>query len=514
MKHVCTIITVAAAACALLCGCGGQKGLKARKSYDIGEYDRAEKFLKSAAAGEKNKYLKSEYQFFLGECYRIKNQPKKAAGAYGRAIRYKYPDNIALLRMADCYRAAADYPKAVEAYEQYLKIVGSSPIAENGLASCRLAAREADADAATYIISKEKAFSSKYSDYAPCFASDDNYEIVYFTSMRTDKKARRRNRVTGQGNSAILTSKIDGKGEWTEPEKLGEPFSSTFDDGTPSLTADGKTMFFTRCPYDPTKANTAEVYESTRSGGRWSDPVRVVPGGDSTMMVAHPAIAPDGRTLYFVSDADGGIGGKDIYRTTRTESGWSPAENMGAIINTQGDEMFPFVRADGTLYFCSNGQVGYGGLDIFRVERADDGSAPRVINLGQPINSTGDDFGICFKGNADEGLFSSSRAGTKGIDDIYSFVLQPVEVTLEGAVTLADGKPAKGAFVRIVSKSGINERISPAADGSFALTLERDTEYILMVGAPGCFNSKVTFSTFDIRTSKTLTEKITLRKVE
>lgn len=495
----------------LLAGCSSGRGLKAKKSFEIGEYDRAERGLKSAYAKEKNKSLKAEYSFYLAECYRIKGQARKAAGAYNRAVRYKYQDNIAILNMADCYRSYGEYQKAIDAYNLYLTKKAGDLRALNGLESCMYAQKEQEAESALYEVVKSKEFSSKYSDYSPCYAGD-NSEIVYFSTMRTAKKARKRNKVTGQGNSTIHMSKIDGKGNWTYPEPLEEPFASTFDDGTPCMTSDGKTMYFTRCPYDPTKANTAEVYEVKRSGGRWSDPMRVIPGNDSTMMVAHPAISPDGNTLYFVSDCDGGIGGKDIYKTHKTETGWSKAENLGAIINTKADEMFPYIRMDGTLYFSSNGHIGFGGLDIYKVEISESGT-PRVINMGQPINSIGDDFGICFKGKTEEGLFTSSRASAKGIDDIYTFVLPPVVLSLDGSITDINDKPIKGSYVRIIGSDGTNERISPNGDGTFTFVLQPETDYVLMGGAKGFLNQKHNFSTLDVKRSKSYEEHIRLESV-
>lgn len=161
------------------------------------------------------------------------------------------------------------------------------------------------------------------------------------------------------------------------------------------------------------------------------------------MMVAHPTLSPDGQTLFFVSDREeGGIGGLDIWKSLRNVDGsWGPAQNLGAIVNSKGDEMFPYVRQDGTLYFSSNGHRGFGGLDIFKATEREDGRYD-VVNMGLPINSTGDDFGIAFMGNAEEGLFSSNRGNAKGYDDIYSFYLPPVILTIESRV----GQSGKKAF--------------------------------------------------------------------
>ena len=184
---------------------------------------------------------------------------------------------------------------------------------------------------------------------------------------------------------------------------------------------------------------------------------------------AHPALSNDGKTLYFVSDMPGGIGGLDIWKVEGSGDGtWGQPINMGNVINTPGDEMFPYVRADGTLYFSSDAQVGYGGLDIYKVGKDKNGKI-RVINLGKPINSEADDFGIVFKGKAEEGLFSSSRGSSKGIDNIWSFILPKLEFSMKGEVSNQnDGSKVSDAYMRLIGTDGTNAKISIREDGTFA----------------------------------------------
>lgn len=500
--------------------CSGGKGAAGRKSFDIGEYDRALYQLLKAYNGEKNRYAKGEYSYYCGECYRIKGLYKKAANAYNRAVRYKYDRSDAYLKIGDCLRAVGDFEGAREAYLLYKNRNSTSILANNGLQSCDLAEpvwsyiteydyREKPDSG--YVMSLARQFNSKYSDYSPAYVGDD-YDIIYFTTMRLAKKHKRTNRVTGQGNSNIYISRLDGRDEWTEPEPLEEPFSSQIDDGTPSLTPDGKVMYFTRCPYNSEKENNAECYEIKRSGGRWGEPVRVIPGGDSTMMVAHPAISPDGNTLYFVSDAAGGIGGKDIYKTEKDAQGaWGKAENLGAIINTQGDEMFPYVRPNGTLYFSSNGHPNYGGLDIFKAEKSETGQYV-VKNMGVPINSQGDDFGIIFEGNREKGFLSSNRASSKGIDNLYEFNLPEVILALEGNIKGNDGKQLQKSFIKIIGTDGTNNKIRPSEDGVFGQQLECDVDYIILCGAKGYLNKKMNLSTKGKNRSETFKLEVVLEK--
>ncbi|MCQ2214734.1 MAG: tetratricopeptide repeat protein [Bacteroidales bacterium] len=520
-----TILAIVTFVTVAFVGCKSRSPQAGLAAYSIGEYDRAEKILYKHAKSADNKYDRAQYNFYLGDCYRLKGLYNKAVGAYKQAVKFGYKDAIVQLYLGDCYRQTGRFDEAAESYELYLRQRKTDNRAQYGLQSCALAKENSSklmpdnkSGAAVdtgYQLVLMKPFNSKFSDFSPAYVGDD-YEVVYFTSMRTAKRRRKVNRITGQGNSTIYVSKYDGGDEWTVPEALPEPWGSKIDDGTPNFSSDGKTMYFTRCPYnkanfanDPKESNkvenVAEAYEVTRSGGRWGEPVRIIPGGDSTMMVAHPAISPDGSTLYFVSDAPGGIGGKDIWLTRKTKEGWSKAENAGAMVNTKGDEMFPYVRDNGDLYFSSNGHIGYGGLDIFVAKPTATGRLD-VKNLGLPFNSMGDDFGIVFQGNKEKGLLSSNRGNSKGIDHIYAFELPDVLLTMSGQLTDEKGNLVNKAFVRIVGSDGTNVKLHPNDDGKYGLTLERETDYIILCGAPGYENQKVELTT----RGKNRTEKLLL----
>ena len=484
--------------------CGSRKQSAALKSFEIGEYHRAEGRLKVVYNSEKNKFAKGQHSFYLGECYRLVNMPKKAASAYNKAVRYKYSDPLTLLYLAESYRKTGEYAKALETYQLYLEKKSFDVLANNGILSCKMAMEAPIVQ--PWQVEKVKAFNSKYSDFSPAFGGA-SYDQVYFTSMRSDKKKRKLNRITGQGNSSIYTTKLDAKGVWTKPEKMEEPITSTFDDGTPNMSFDGKTMFFTRCPYVNTQPNTAQVFEVQRSGGRWGEPVQIIPGGDS-VMVAHPAISPDGNTLYFVSDRPGGLGGKDLYKSEKLDGAWSSAVNLGSGINTPGDEMYPYVRSDGTLYFSSDGHIGFGGLDIFKVE-IDPKGAEKVVNLGAPLNSESDDFGIVFQGKKEAGFFSSSRGSAKGYDDIFAFAMPEVVYDLYGILQFPSKKSASNVNLRLVGTDGTNQKLTVGEDGSFGSRLEKNTDYVLMASAPGFYNTKENFSTRSLSGSQTI--KVTLK---
>ncbi|MCF0190116.1 MAG: PD40 domain-containing protein [Marinilabiliaceae bacterium] len=527
--YILTIVTIV-----IFCSssCKSRSAVAGIEAYNIGEYSRAEKILLRHAKTEENKYKKAEYNFYLGECYRHMGLYTRASNAYKQAVKNNYDNPIALLYMGDCQRQIGRLDDAAEAYELYLRRIANDRQAKNGQLSCELEKKSLDIlmpknqnnkamQDTGYQLKPVKSFNSKFSDYSPAYVGDD-YEVVYFTSMRTAKRRRKMNRITGQGNSTIYVSKLNGGEEWTEPEPLPEPWSSKIDDGTPNLSSDGKTMFFTRCPYDDNAqsatttgeiltGNTAQAFEVSRSGGRWGEPKRIIPGGDSTIMVAHPAISPDGTTLYFVSDMKGSVGGKDIWFSHRDGDGWGKPENAGGIINTAGDEMFPYVRDNGVLYFSSNGHVGYGGLDIFVATPTETGLV-EVRNMGLPINSMGDDFGIVFQGNKEKGLLSSNRGNNKGIDNIYSFNLPDVVLTLEGSISDASKRIPDKAFIRIIGSDGTNSKLKPNEDGLFGLNLEKETDYIMLCGAKGYENQRFEFSTRGKSKTEKIPVKVTLKK--
>ena len=244
----------------------------------------------------------------------------------------------------------------------------------------------------------------------------------------------------------------------------------------------------------------------------WGAPQPLKVLADSSVSVAHPALAPDGETFYFVSDAKNGLGGKDIWRGKLESGAVKYIENLGPQINTSGDEMFPTVRADGVLYFSSNGRPGLGGLDIFKATPKKDGSWT-VENAGVPLNSQGDDFGISFAGKSESGFFSSNRDDRKGLDAIWSFDLPDLVYALEGKVVDDKGNPVSDAIVKMVGNDGTNARIATKKDGTFRLKLNKDVNYELLATGRGYLNQEKKLSTQGVTDSKTFRQDFTLSTI-
>ena len=253
-------------------------------------------------------------------------------------------------------------------------------------------------------------------------------------------------------------------------------------------------MYYTYCAQDPEGPRTSEIYISTRSSAKWGKGTRATIVKDSVTALGHPSVSPDGKYLYYVSDAVGGFGGKDIFRSRLVGNDFGPMENLGPEINTPGDEMFPYVRDSVTLYFASNGHPGMGGLDLFKATQDSTGKW-HVENLKAPINSMADDFGITFEGNKEKGFFSSNRNDARGYDHLYSFELPTITIFIEGIVFDVDENPIEDATVRIVGKDGLNVKVPAKKDGTYRVELERDIRYVMMASARGYLNQNFELKT-------------------
>ncbi|HKJ79534.1 MAG TPA: OmpA family protein, partial [Prolixibacteraceae bacterium] len=289
--------------------------------------------------------------------------------------------------------------------------------------------------------------------------------------------------------------------KWEEPQLIDEYqiINTAEEEGAPTLTANGEQMIFTRCRYDKAQDLGAELYSSSQSRGAWSEPIKVQVVGDS-IVAAHPALNEDGSVLYFVSDMPGGYGGKDIYRANKDGGTFNEPENLGPTINTPGDEMFPYVRDNGEFYFSSNYHIGMGGFDIFVANEDEEGNWT-YQNMGSPINSPSDDFGIAFVKEENKGMFSSNRKGSRG-DDLYSFMVPPKVFRLEGEIYNKEtGEKLDGATVRIIGTDGTNLRMR-AREGEFKMKLQPETDYIFAAFKDGFLRDKAAASTMDLEDSK------------
>ncbi len=480
------------------------KKLKKIKSiYDAGEYYKAAEKYKKLYSKTKTKSAKAELAFYLGECYRKINKPRKSEVWYKRAVRYRYQNPMAVYYLADAMKMNKKYADAKVNYEKFKELVPDDKRADNGIKSCELSLEWLD-NPERYIVENMKSINSKYSDYRPMFFRDNS--VMYFTSTRESSTGDKFNNNSGQYFSDIFVTMKDRKGVWSEPVPATGAINTIYDEGAPSINLDGSDMYYTSCKVIKNEAVGCKIYYSNYSGYDWSEPeiLTIVP--DSSVSVGQPAISPDELTLYFVSDWTGGEGGKDIWKVTRASRGqaWGKPQNLGKLINTAGDEMFPYVSQDGTFYFASNGHIGLGGLDIFKVVKNNRGQL-EVVNLRAPINSPADDFGIVIDGKKDRGYFSSTRAGGKGNDDIYSFKLPPLVYTLKGTVRNEDtDELITYATVNLEGSDGTALVMKSRSDGTFKFKLKPETDYLLTSSKDGFLRGKASETTKGLNKSTEL----------
>lgn len=249
-------------------------------------------------------------------------------------------------------------------------------------------------------------------------------------------------------------------------------------------------------------------------GNRFGNPV-LIPIAPDSVIVTHPSLSADGKTLYFASNLSGGIGGLDIWKVTRdSDKGeWGKPVNLGAEINTPNNEAFPFIHPDGTLYFASTGRPGMGGYDIFIARQK--GSSYAVENMGYPINSSSDDFGITFLTGKETGYFTSRRPGGKGEDDVYMFHLPPIAINISGTVIDSKHKkPVEGSIIKLLGNDGTTVNTQTGADGTFKFMMKPNTDYIVIATKKGYLNGKYKANTFDIKGSKEFTTSIEMTSYE
>lgn len=466
----------------------------AEEKHRIGEYYDAaaiyRRVYQKTAADKRD--LRGYIAFRMAECNRLANNTGRATSAYMNAIRYNYPDSIMYLRLGQMYHKSGRYAEAARYYNEYLKSVPGNRVALSGIEGAELA-QEWKANPTRYIVRRAEKFSSRRSEFSPMLAGDA-YNQLYFASSRTNDKEAEPNGITGLVDNNIFVVKQDENGQWLAPEELEDPVNTEFDEGAPSFSPDGNTMYYGYCANDPERSRTAEIYVSTRSSAQWGAGTRADIVKDSLTALGHPAASPDGRYLYYTSDAIGGYGGKDIFRSRIVGNGFGPMENLGDAINTPGDEVFPFVRDSVTLYFASNGHPGMGGLDLFKAT-LDSAGHWNVENMKAPVNSMADDFGITFAGAREQGFFSSNRNDARGWDHIYSFEYPVYTVSIEGFVMDLEEYPIEEATVRIVGRDGLNVRAPVKRDGSFSIELERDISYVIMASARGYLNQNFELKT-------------------
>ena len=462
-----------------------RKMKKADFAFSLEEYSKAAELYKKAYKKTKNRAVKAEIIFKQAECYRMSGNIKRAESYYKRAIKAKYPNIIVYLRYADVLRMQGDYEDAVNQYTKYIQLNPVDVRGEMGLKSCNFALKWKDVPT-RYKVELMPVVNSRFSDYSPAFGNGE-YSELYFTSSRegglTDKTDAR----TGEPFSDVWFSKINKKGAWSRPIAMEEPINTEGNEGSVFVNKRGTAMYLTQCKVEKKKDLGCGIYVSKRKGKLWGAAQLVQIKVDSNTTVGHPSLSADETIMIFSSDLSGGYGGKDLWMSVKEKRNrWSDPINLGPLVNTPRDEMFPFLAADGVIYFASNGHVGMGGFDIYKTSQDDNGAYILPVNLKAPVNSSGDDFSFIVEDSGERGYFTSNRSGGKGGDDIYQFELPPLELSVQGIVTDSKtGAIMTGIKVQLIGSDGVSNEVETDNTGQYQFKLEPLTSYEIIVNVEG-----------------------------
>lgn len=442
------------------------------------QYGNAIELYKKASEKEKKKEKKAYIIFQIAECYRKIGEVKQAEAWYTKAIKANWNDPKAKLYLADAKKAQEKYNEALIEYNNYKKEVPSDPRGEDGVKSCELAQKWKD-NPTRYKVENMAQINSKDPDFCPTYA-DKKYNKLYFTSMRPGVTGSEIDGSSNELYSDIFETNMDKNGKWSTPVSIGAPVNTKDNEGLTTVSKKGDLMVFTRSEVKKNKITYNQLWYCNKKGTAWGDPIKVEFCND-TLKYGSPALTPDGNSIVFASNMPGGQGDNDLWISTfdKKNKKWSDPVNLGTSINTSGKEQFPFVHDDGTLYFSSNGHLGMGGLDIFRAEKKGENQWGNVVNMKYPINSAGDDFGIIFEGKKERGYLSSNREGTKGADDIWSFVLPPLLFTIEGVITDCKFKEViPGVTVKLVGSDGSSAETKTDAAGYYKFAENGSNRYV------------------------------------
>ncbi len=476
----------------------------ARKIY----LEVAEKGYKSADLFQKiadSYYFNAKY----GEAEMWYN---KLVSNYAEEIKPEY-----YFRFAQTLRALKNYDRADEMMAKFNDVNGDDLRAElfteepNYLSNI-------DYKKSKYIIEDIRSINSRYSDFAP---TEYEGKLIFASSRDTGGATKKIHKWNNEPFLDLYESKVGAtSGSYTMPKSFSRELNSKFHESTTAFTKDGNTVYFTRNNFNKGNyrkskngTNKLKIYKSKKENGKWSTPVEM-PFNSDEYSTAHPTLNADETKLYFASDMPGTVGLSDIWVATidATDSVGTPV-NLGRPINTEGRETFPFMSAKGILYFGSDGHPGLGGLDVFATTpKTDSNEEVTISNIGEPINSSFDDFTFILNEDTQVGYFASNRKRGMGSDDIYKFLKEeiPCDIKLVGVVTDKDsGNPIPEATVQLINSEGVVvEAVQATNMGTYAFEATCVTQYVVRASKEEYTTAEAITTTPDI--TGTLTNDLVL----
>lgn len=487
----------------LLLSCGGAKKgsmQAAREALAKKEFAVAGENYKAVYSKTKNKDEKNEACFQTAECYYMANDMKNAEGWYKKTVKAD-PKNVeAQLKLAETIKAQGRFSEAIIEYNNYKKLAPGDTKVDNKIRGCELALKWKN-EKTRYKVENVKAINSKWSDFAPMYYKKDQ---LFFTSDREKGASNKAYGWTANFFTDVykVVYKVDKKNpnniKYDMPALVDkDKVNSPYNDGTAAFDSKGGTMYFTQCNGKDGKGKFCRIWTATLSGQEWTD-VKPLEFTSDSFNSGHPSLTKDNQIMYFSSDMPGGEGGKDIWYVTYSKRSktWGDPVNLGPTVNTDRDEVYPFIHEDGTLYFSSNGHTGIGAMDIFLTTGSGtDWSTP--VNMKSPINSGGDDFSIVLSKDKESGYLASNRDGSKGQDDIWRFYMDPLVFTLSGVARDVKTKQIlANTFVTLTTSSDTGKIVVKTdASGSYKVNIKPKTDVELFGSHEDYYDSKIAFQT-------------------
>lgn len=501
------------------------------KMVKSGRYYYAQGMYEKAYKKSKDKESKADIAFKAASCYDQVNEARKASSWYRKAILNRDTFSNAVLNLAYSEVKNGKMEEAEENFWEYLDLKPEAKV-DNDPSEILKRISEWEEYPGRYKVEILNDFNSSSSDFCPIYMGKDT-NVIFFSSTRKLNDKPKKDGVTGVFHSNIFEShysneiirksrKKKGKKatsrkvivdtyQWSKPRGIGDTINTDWNEGAACFSPEADVLYFTSSQKVTKDNQGTKIFVVQRKEGDWGRVAQLDLVPDS-LSVGHPSISSDGTILYFVSDMPGGYGGNDIWMAKKSGSSWSEPQNLGRPINSPDDELFPFIKSNGDLYFASDRKEGMGGLDIYHAKREKTG-VWQVENMKYPINSTADDFAMVFQLDEEKGMFTSSRK--RGGDDIYGFKYVPLQFSFSGKVVNSEtNEVVANAKIHIVSSNGEQTDSKSNQEGQFNIDIEPDLEYIVMVSAKGYLNGKEQVSTLGIAISRNFKSVIGLKPIE
>lgn len=477
----------------VLNGCKSVSIQKANEHFKNKEYavagDMYTKVYKNSKTTKKDKLTAS---IKAAEAFYYTHDYKNALKWYSTAIMKGAKDPVFYYKMGECLKMTGKYTEAILKFQEYQKMQPEDPQTAIMIEGCEKALKWKDEKSRVHVqefrpANEPTGVKIKSDDYSPMWANKKKTTIM-FTSDRTGGESKDQYKWTGRKYSDIWMIESSGKKnniKWGEAVPV-PGVNTDFNDGVVTFDEKFTKMYFTQCNGLKGNEKRCKIYEARKSGKEWDITPKPLPFCNDNWNFGHPSLSADGEKLFFASDMPGGFGDTnthDLYMVNYVKRGktWGDPINLGPDINTKGNEVFPYIHEDGTLFFSSDGHPGIGALDIF-MSKGIGVDWEKPVNLKSPINSNGDDFGIIMNSTKEKGYFSSNRSPSgKADDNIYEFYIDPLVFTLSGVVTdCKDGKKlAKSLIIISNNHDSSKMRVYTDASGYYKVNLKVNTKYEL-----------------------------------